>query len=119
MHVEATRGFRHVAPTRVVNLLDVLPAHAIRRHGMLRRLGFAALRGKERGNDVVRVRRFCEIIYGAEFDCSDGGGDIAVAVRIMPRASGRFCLSMEMTSKPQPSLSRISTTAYSGALSLI
>ena len=44
MHVEAARSFRHVAPARFVDVLDMLPAHTIRRHRMLRRLGLAALR---------------------------------------------------------------------------
>ena len=79
MHVEAARSFRHVAPARFVDVLDMLPAHTIRRHGMLRRLGLAALRREQSGNDVVRIRRFDEIIEGAEFHCADSSRDIAVA----------------------------------------
>src|SRR5262250_3138005 len=36
-------------------------------------------------------------------------------VRTMPRASGRRCLSAEITSRPLPSARRISTTAKAGA----
>ncbi len=79
MHVESARSLRYVAAACLVDVLDVLPAYAICRHGMLRRLGLATLRREQRGDDVVRIRRFGEIVDGAELHCTDGGSDIAVA----------------------------------------
>ena len=39
VHVEAPRRLRHVAVAQLVDALDVLPAHAVGRHRVLRRLG--------------------------------------------------------------------------------
>ena len=37
------------------------------------------IRRKQRGDNVVHIHRFREIVDGAEFYCPDGGSDIAVA----------------------------------------
>ena len=79
MHIEAARGLRHVAAAGLMNLLDVLQAHISRRHGMLWHLSFAAQWRKQRGDNVIRIHRFREIVDGAEFYCLDGSRDIAVA----------------------------------------
>lgn len=59
--------------------MDVLPAHAISRHGPRRRLGYAALGREQRGDDVIGVGRLQEVVNGPEFHRLDGGRDIAVA----------------------------------------
>ena len=79
MHIETAGGLRHVAPCGLMNLPDVLQAHMGRRHGMLWRLSFAAQRRKQRGDDVIRIHRFREIVDGAELYCLYGRRDIAVA----------------------------------------
>ena len=79
MHAETARSLRHVAAVHFIDVLDMLPAHAIRRHGMLWWLGLATLRRKQSRYDVVRVRRFDQIVHGAELYCADGGSDIAIA----------------------------------------
>src|SRR2546423_3717148 len=40
VHVETPRGLRDVAVAQLVDALDVLPAHAIGRHGIFGRRGF-------------------------------------------------------------------------------
>src|SRR5262249_33128983 len=66
VHVETARGLRHVAPAQLVDALDVLPAHAIGRHWILRRLDLAAVEREQRGYDIVGVDRLGEIIDRAE-----------------------------------------------------
>ena len=77
MHIEAARRLRHVASAGLVNLLDVLQAHIGRRHGMLWRLSFAAQWRQQRGDNVIRIHRFREIVDGPELYCPDGSRDIA------------------------------------------
>ena len=62
MHIEAARRLRHVAPAGLMNLPDVLQAHIGRRHGMLWRLSFAAQWRKQRGDNVIRIHGFREIL---------------------------------------------------------
>jgi hypothetical protein len=59
--------------------MDVLPAHAISRHGTRRRLGYAAPGREQRGDDVIGVGRLQEVVDGAKFHRLDGGSDIALA----------------------------------------
>jgi len=62
LHMEAASSLRHVAAAHFIDVLDVFPADAIGRHGMLRRLGLAALQREQSRDDVGRIRRFNEII---------------------------------------------------------
>src|SRR6476661_7188235 len=48
VHVETARRLRHVALAQFIDALDVLPAHAVRRHRMLRRLSLLALDREQR-----------------------------------------------------------------------
>ena len=79
MHIEAARCLRYVVSAGRMNLLDMLQAHMGRRHGMLWRPSFAAQWRKQRGDDVIRIHRFREIVDGAELYCLYGRRDIAVA----------------------------------------
>ena len=62
MHIEPARGLRHVAARQFIKVLDVIPARAIRRYRVFRRLCLAAFRREQRGYDVVRVGGLGEII---------------------------------------------------------
>ena len=55
MHVEPARGFRDVAVAHLVDALDVLPAHAIRRHRIVRQFRLLGAAGQQRGDDVVGI----------------------------------------------------------------
>ena len=79
VHVETTRGFRNVTTAQFVDALDVLPAHAVRRHRILRRLDLPVVERQQRRNDVVGIDRLGEVIDGAEFDRIHRGRDVAVA----------------------------------------
>src|SRR5579864_4482028 len=79
MHVEAARGFRNVAAAQFVDTLDVLPAHAVRRHRIFRRLDLSVVEREQRGSDVVGIDRLGEIIDRAELYRIHRGGDVAVA----------------------------------------
>ena len=53
MHSKPTRGLRDIAPAQLIDALDVLPAHAIRRHRIFRRLRLrAAAREKRMGRSI-------------------------------------------------------------------
>src|SRR5262249_28954397 len=47
MHVEPPRGLGDVAVAHLVDALDVFPAYAIRRHRVVRRLGFFRAGGEQ------------------------------------------------------------------------
>src|SRR5580700_5633095 len=47
MHVQPPRGFRDVAVAHLVDALDVLPAHPVGRHRILRRLRFLGAAGEQ------------------------------------------------------------------------
>ena len=79
MHIEATRCLRHVATAGLMNLLDMLQAYRGGRHGMLWRLNFAPEWRLQRGDDVIRIRRFRKIVDGAEFYRLHGSRNVAVA----------------------------------------
>src|ERR1700727_1511889 len=79
VHVEAARGLRNIAAAQFVDALDMLPAHAVRRHRIFRRLDLPVVEREQRRGDVVGIDRLGAIIDRAEFYRVDGGGDIAVA----------------------------------------
>ena len=79
MHVEPARGFRDIAAAQFVDALDVLPAHAVGRHRIFRRLDLGVVLRQQRGDDVIGVDRLGEIIDGAELHRVHRGGDVAVA----------------------------------------
>src|ERR1700692_1094092 len=55
MHVQPSCGFGDVAVAHLVDALDVLPAHPVRRHRILRRLGLLRAAGKQGGDDIVGI----------------------------------------------------------------
>src|SRR6476619_197023 len=57
VHVEPARGFRDVAAAQFVDALNVLPAHAIRRHRIFRRLDLPVVERKQRRRHVVGIDR--------------------------------------------------------------
>jgi hypothetical protein len=79
VHAKTARGLRYVSTTYFVDVLDVLPAHTIRRQRMPWWFCLTAHRRKQSRDDVVGVRRFGEIVDGAELHCADCGSNIAVA----------------------------------------
>ena len=79
MHVEPARRLRHVASAQFVDALDVLPAHAIGRHRVFRRLGVLAVKREQGGHHVVGVDRLGEVVDRAHLHRVHRGGDVAVA----------------------------------------
>ena len=79
MHIKAARGLRHVTLGYLIDVVDVLPAYAIRRHGMRRRFGLAAPGREQRGDDVIGVGGLQKVVDGPKFRCLDGSSDIAIA----------------------------------------
>ena len=58
MHVQPTRGLGDVAVAHLIDTLDVLPAHAIGRHRIVRQLGLLGAAREQGRNDVVGVGGF-------------------------------------------------------------
>ena len=79
VHVEPARRLRDVAVAHFIDALDVLPAHAIRRHRVLRWLGFLRTGRQQRCDNVVGVGRLGQVIDRAHLHRGHGGGDIAIA----------------------------------------
>jgi len=79
VHVQAARGFGHVAIAKFVNALDMLPPHAIRAHRVFRwRRQVLALREQGVG-DIRRVGRFGQVIVCPDLDRRHRSGNCAVA----------------------------------------
>ncbi len=78
MHVEAASGFRDVAVAKLIDALNMLPTHAVRRHGVLGRIGLVAFLGEKSRLDRVGVGRLCQIIDSAELHRGNSGRDISV-----------------------------------------
>src|ERR1700688_2945472 len=74
MHVEAARGFRNVAAAQFVDALDMLPAYAVRRHRIFRRLDLPVVEREQRRGDVVGIDWLGEIIDRAELYRIHRGG---------------------------------------------
>jgi Uncharacterized protein conserved in bacteria len=55
MHVQPPRRFRDVAVAHFVDALDVLPAHAIRRHRIVRQFGLLGAAREQGRDDIVGV----------------------------------------------------------------
>jgi hypothetical protein len=88
VYVEPARGLGDVAAAQLVDALDVLPAHPIGRHRVLRRIGLAAVGREQRIDDVVGVGRLCKVVDRAELHGVDHGRDIAVAGQHDPAGVG-------------------------------
>ena len=106
MHVEPARGLRNVAAAQFVDALDVLPAHAVGRHRIFRRLDLVVVVRQQSRRHVVGVDRLGQIIDGAELHRVHRGGDIAVAgeddaARLGPAALERAD-HVEPVAVPQP-----------------
>src|ERR1700760_3680809 len=62
VHVEPARRLRDVAIAHFIDALDVFPAHAVRRHRVLRRLGFFRAGRQQCSDDVIGIGGLGEII---------------------------------------------------------
>ena len=58
MHVEPSRRFGNIAIAGFINALNMFPAHAIRRHRIVRQLGLLGATREQGGNDIVGVGGF-------------------------------------------------------------
>src|SRR6516162_9825234 len=79
VHVEPPRRLGDVAIAHLIDALDMLPAHAVGRHRVLRRLGFHGAGRKQGGDDVVGIGGLCQIVDGPHLDRRHCGCDVAVA----------------------------------------
>src|SRR5262245_26886183 len=62
MHVQPPRRFADIVPTQLIDALDMLPANAIRAHGIIRRLGAIVRRREQRLDDVFGIGGLGQII---------------------------------------------------------
>jgi hypothetical protein len=79
VHVEAARGFRDVPIAQFVNALDMLPADAVGRHWIFRRLDLSAVEREQGRGNIIGVDRLGEIVNGAELYRVHRGSDVALA----------------------------------------
>src|SRR5262245_66192548 len=66
MHVEPPRRLRDIAVAKLIDALNVLPAHPVGRHRILRWRCLGISRCDQRLIDIVGVGGLSEIIDGAE-----------------------------------------------------
>ena len=79
VHVEAPGGLGNVSAAELVDALDVLPPHPVRRHRVLGRSCALARLGLEGRLDLVGICGLRQVVERTELNRRDGRGDVAVA----------------------------------------
>ena len=77
MHFQGARCCGDVAFVFLQYFLDVFPLQSLHRHGIVRNLQFrAAFRAAKGLDDVIRGGWLGQIMYSAQLDGFDGGGNL-------------------------------------------
>ncbi len=79
VHAEPSRRLRNIAIAKLVNPLNMLPAHPVRRHRIFRELGLIMRLGHESVKNLLGGGRLGQVIEGAEFHGGHRGCNITIA----------------------------------------
>ncbi len=78
MHVKASCRLGNVVVAKLINSLDVFPAHPVCRHRVLRRRWILVFGRQQSALDIVYISRFGQVIDRTHLHRGDGRGDVAI-----------------------------------------